>query len=48
MDGWYLSNRYMSEKQEKLLRSLLPGLQPEDQETIQQILKAFAKPKTCN
>ena len=45
MDGWYLSNRYLHDDQEKLLRSLLPGLQPEDQETMQQILTAFAKPK---
>ena len=45
MDGWYLSNRYLSDDQEKLLRSLLAGLQPEDQKTMQQILTAFAKPK---
>ena len=27
-----------------LLRSLLPGLQPDQQETMQRILSAFAKP----
>ena len=45
MDGWYLSRRYLHDDQEALLRSLLPGLQPEDQETMQRILSAFAKPK---
>lgn len=44
-DGWYLSRRYLHDDQEALLRSLLPGLQPEDQKTMQQILSAFAKPK---
>ena len=44
MDGWYLSRRYLHDDQEALLRSLLPGLQPEDQETMQRILAAFAKP----
>ncbi len=44
MDGWYLSRRYLHDDQEALLRSLLPGLQPEQQETMQRILSAFAKP----
>ena len=44
MDGWYLSRRYLHEDQEKLLRTLLAGLQPEDQQTMQSILDAFAKP----
>ena len=44
MDGWYLSRRYLHDDQEALLRSLLPGLQPEQQETMQSILAAFAKP----
>ena len=46
MDGWYLSRRYLHDDQEALLRSLLPGLQPEQQETMQRILSAFAKPST--
>lgn len=46
MDGWYLSRRYLHEDQEALLRSLLPGLQPEQQKTIEAILTAFAKPNT--
>ena len=46
MDGWYLNRRYLHDDQEALLRSLLPGLQPEDQKTMQGILDAFAKPKT--
>lgn len=45
MDGWYLSNRYLHDDQEALLRELLTGLQPEQQKTIQSILIAFAKPK---
>ena len=45
MDGWYLSRQYLHDDQEALLRSLLPGLQPEDQKTMQGILAAFAKPK---
>ena len=45
MDGWYLSRRYLRDDQEALLRSLLPGLQPEEQETMKKILSAFAKPK---
>lgn len=44
MDGWYLSRRYLHDDQEALLRSLLPGLQPEQQETMKSILSAFAKP----
>lgn len=45
MDGWYLSRRYLHDDQEALLRELIPGLQPDKQEVLQQILKAFAKPK---
>ena len=44
MDGWYVSRRYLNDDQEALLRSLLPRLQPEQQETMQRILSAFAKP----
>ncbi len=43
-DGWYVSRRYLRDSQEKLLRRLMEGLQPEDQTTMQQILTAFAKP----
>ena len=44
-DGWYIGRRYLHRDQEALLRELLPGLQPEDQKTMQRILDAFAKPK---
>lgn len=44
MDGWYLSRRYLHDDQEELLRELLPGLQPDKQAIMQQILTAFAKP----
>ena len=45
MDGWYQTHRYLREEQEALLLSLLPGLSPDDQRTMKQILTAFAKPK---
>lgn len=35
MDGWYVTRRYLNDDQEALLRSLLPGLQPDQQETMQ-------------
>jgi len=44
-DGWYIGRRYLHDDQEALLRKLLPGLQPEDQDMMQSILDAFAKPK---
>ena len=43
-DGWYLSKTYLCDEDEEMLRRLLPGLQPEDQKTMQSILDAFAKP----
>ena len=45
MDGWYASKRYLTEEQEKFLRDLIPGLQPEQMEMMEGILTAFAKPK---
>ena len=48
MDGWYLSRRYLHDDQEALLRSLLPGLQPDEQQVMQRILSAFAKPRKEN
>lgn len=44
MEGWYLGRRFLHDDQEALLRKLLPGLQPEDQKTMECILTAFAKP----
>ncbi len=45
MDGWYASKRYLTDEQEKFLRDLIPGLQPEQLEMMEGILTAFAKPK---
>ena len=45
MDGWYASRRYLTDKQETLLRELITGLQPDQQEIMQSILTAFAKPQ---
>jgi len=44
-DGWYAGRRYLRSEQEALLRSLLDGLQPEQQKTMESILTAFAMPK---
>jgi len=44
-DGWYVGRRYLHKDQEELLRSLLDGLQPEQQKTMESILSAFAMPK---
>ena len=45
VDGWYYSRTYFTADQEALLRSLLPGLPPEDRKKMQNILNTFAKPK---
>ena len=44
MDGWYVGRRYLHQEQEALLTSLMPGLQPEQQKIMQNILDAFAMP----
>lgn len=44
-DGWYLSKTYLCDEDEEMLRRILPGLQPEDQQRMQHILSVFAKPK---
>lgn len=44
-DGWYASRTYLCDEDEEMLRRLLPGLQPEDQQRMQHILSIFAKPK---
>lgn len=44
-DGWYLSKTYLCDEDEEMLRRMLPGLQPEDQQRMQHILSVFAKPK---
>ena len=43
MDGWYASRTYLSKSEEAFLQRLLPGLQPEDQETMMSILRKFSK-----
>lgn len=44
-DGYYVGRRYLHSDQEELLRRLMPGLQPEDQKTMQRILSSFGMPK---
>ena len=44
-DGYYYGRRYLYSDQEALLRKLMPGLQPDEQKTIQSILTAFGMPK---
>lgn len=44
LDPEYNPNRiYLSSKEEIFLQRLLPGLQPEDQETMMNILRKFSK-----
>ena len=45
MDGWYASRRYLRSDQEALLRSLIDGLQSDQQRVMQSILSSFAKPQ---
>ena len=44
VDGWYYSRSYLTNDQEKALRDVCAGLQP-DMKQIQSILDAFARPK---
>ncbi len=44
-EHWYLGRRYFTEDQSNLLKRLMPGLQPEDQETLRKMLVTFEKPK---
>ena len=41
-DGYYYGRRYLHSDQEALLRKLMPGLQPDEQKTIQ---SSFSNPK---
>lgn len=44
LDPMYNPNKiYLSSKEEIFLQRLLPGLQPEDQETMMSILRKFSK-----
>ena len=45
-DGYYVGRQYLRPEQEALLRELMPGLQPDQQETMKGILAAFAMPTT--
>ena len=44
-DGYYYGRRYLHSDQEALLRKLMPGLQPDEQKTMQSILTSFGMPK---
>ena len=44
-DGYYYGRRYLHSGQEALLRKLMPGLQPDEQKTMQSILTSFGMPK---
>lgn len=43
-DGYHYGRRYLRPEQEALLKKMLPGLQPDEQRTMQGILDAFAMP----
>ena len=45
LPGWSSGRRYLNHEQEALLKSILPGLQPEQQTVMESILAAFALPK---
>ena len=44
MPGYYYGRQYLKKEQETLLRSLLPGLQPDQQRIMQDILDSYAMP----
>ena len=44
-EHWYLGRRYFTEDQSNLLKQLIPGLQPEEQEILRKMLVTFEKPK---
>ena len=44
-DGWCVSRRYLTDKQEALLKRISAGLQAEDIKVMESILVAFGKPK---
>lgn len=43
-EGYYYGRRYLHSDEEVLLRRLIHGLQPEEQKTMQGILKRFGRP----
>ena len=43
-EGYYYGRRYLHSDEETLLRRLIHGLQPEEQKTMQGILKRFGRP----
>ncbi len=43
-EGYYYGRRYLHSDEEALLRRLIHGLQPEEQKTMQGILKRFGRP----
>lgn len=45
MDGWHYGDRFLYESQVELLERLMEGLQPEDRETMKEILERFKKPR---
>lgn len=45
-EGYYADRHYLSDEQEYMLRSLIIGLSPKDQEIMREILRKFAKPRT--
>ena len=46
IDGWTANQRYLTPKETELLKELLPGLQPDKQETIKGLLRSLENPLT--
>ena len=44
IDGWYASRNYFSPQEESFLKSLMPGLQPEQKAQMEELLSRFVKP----
>lgn len=44
IDGWFASQNYLNAEQEHFLRSLIPGLQPEERAKMEDILASFVRP----
>ena len=46
VDGYHIDQHYLSDEQERMLRSLIVNLSPKEQEIMREILSKFPKPRT--
>ena len=45
VDGYYISQHYLNDEQENMLRNLIVNLSPQEQEIMRSILSKFSKPR---